>query len=172
MATISLEQAARQLSLLRSRLPTLIGAEIVSFVLDNFEKQGYDTGAGIDKWKDRKDGSRPGGAVLVGKQSGRLRRSVRNIRQTRNSVLVGSDLPYAAIHNTGGVIRVPVTERSRKFFWAMWFATGEAHWKGMALTKKTTLLVNMPKRQFIGDSKALQKRIIDLIEKQVTKIFA
>ena len=168
---IDLQGLASRLVLLKSRLPLLIGAEIIDFVLDNFDKQGYDTGSGVEQWQQRKDGSRAGRSILVGKQSGRLRRSVRTLRQDRNSVTVGSDLPYARIHNTGGVVKVPVTAKSRKFFWAMWFATGEAKWKAMALTKKTVMLMRMPKRQYIGDSLALQKRIVRVVEMETQKLF-
>ncbi|MEP4136695.1 MAG: phage virion morphogenesis protein [Cyclobacteriaceae bacterium] len=163
---------ARKLTKLRRNLPVLIGNEVVNFALDNFDKQGFDTGAGIKRWADRSEPDpRPGGAVLVGRQGGRLKRSIRRTRTTATSVTIGSDVVYSGIHNEGGQIRVTVTPRSRRFFWAMHYATGLDFWRGMALTKKKVLTVNIPERRFLGDSKALDRRIVSLIEREIEKCF-
>lgn len=160
---------------LEARLPILIGNEIVNFALDNFQKQGFDTGHGVRQWDERGGRSgidpRPGGKILIGKQGGRLRRSIRRTRTSKTSVTVGSDEPYAGIHNEGGTIRVSVTRKSRRFFWAMYYATGETYWKWMALTKKNVLSINMPERRFLGNSKALERRIKKLIERELQKCF-
>lgn len=169
---MSLESIASRLELLKARLPVLIGNEIVNFALDNFRKQGFDKGGSIDKWKPRADGSRVGGDILVGKQGGALKRSVRRTRTTRDQVTVGSSLPYASAHNEGETIRVKVTKKSRRFFWAMWYKTGIDYWRGMALTKKGYLTVKMPERRFIGDSKELDRRIIALLEREWEKVWS
>ena len=169
------DSIARKLQQLNDRLPILIGNEVVNFALDNFEKQGFDTGSGVRKWDERGGRSnidpRPGGKILVGKQGGRLRRSIRRTRTTKSSVDVGSDEPYAGIHNEGGRITVTVTPRSRRFFWAMYYQTGEVYWKWMALTKKKMMTIKMPERRFLGNSKALERRIIKLIERELQKCF-
>lgn len=177
---------ANKISKLRSNLPILIGNEVVNFALDNFAKQGFDKGAGLNKWADRGGRSgidpRPGGNILVGKQSGRLRRSIRRTRTTKTSVTVGSDEEYAGIHNEGGTITVKITAKSRRYFWAMYYENGggkkgkedpkeAVYWKWMALTKKNVMKIKMPERRFLGPSKALNKRIIQLIEREVTKCF-
>jgi len=156
------EQAAKNLDDLRRNAPTLVGNEIVNFALDNWDNQGFKD-SGITPWESRKD-KRQTQAILVGKQSGRLRRSIRITRKSGSAVQAGSDLEYAAIHNTGGRITVSVTPKSRKFFWAMHYATGLEHWKYMALTKKKTLQIHIPKRQYIGNSVELDRRIKVVIE--------
>ena len=42
------------------------------------------------------------------------------LRISGNSITFSSDLPYAALHNEGGDIRV--TPRMRRFFWAKYYA--------------------------------------------------
>jgi len=51
----------------------------------------------------------------------------------------GFGLPSARMHQVGGSI--PVTAKSRKFFWAQWFQTRDEFWKKMALTKKGSFSV-------------------------------
>lgn len=154
---------------MRLALPVMVGNEIINFALDNWDKQGY-MGMNFEPWQERKD-PQPGRAILVGKQSGRMRRSNRITRQNPGSVTVANEAPYAGIHNTGGIITVSVTDRSRRFFWAMYYQTGDERWKGMALTDKKQFNIRIPKRQFIGDSPELRKRIKKLVELQLKKAF-
>lgn len=51
------------------------------------------------------------------------------------------DSIYGRVQFQGGTTHPKVTEKSRKFFWAMFFETGDPKWKYMALTKKTHLSV-------------------------------
>jgi len=62
---------------------------------------------------------------------------------------IGTKVPYAAIHEFGGETHPRVTAKSRKFFWAMYFETGEDMWKGMALTDKDSFTVNIPPRPYL-----------------------
>ena len=166
---------ARKLQRLNNRLPVLVGNEVINFALDNFDKQGFDTGHGVRKWDERggKHGQdpRPGGKLLIGKQGGRLRRSIRRTRTTPSVVHVGSDEVYAGIHNEGGEIKVSVTAKSRRFFWAMYYQTKQIRWKRLALTKKRVLTINMPERRFLGPSEALNRRIIKLLERELEKCY-
>lgn len=129
--------------------------------------------------------------ILIGKGSAKLRRSLRVIgTPTPSKIVIGTAVPYAKIHNEGGTISIPITEAMRNFFWAKYYEqTGKAtkltpkanrrirpkrterlntdkssaqKWKNLALTKKQTLTITMPKRKFMGDS-ALLKPAIDLI---------
>ena len=58
-------------------------------------------------------------------------------------------VPYAAIHEFGGVINITITAQMRKFFWAMWYESNDDKWKGMALTKKTTFKIDMQARPYL-----------------------
>lgn len=62
----------------------------------------------------------------------------------------GTNVVYAWIHEFGGTIRIPITKKSRGFFWAMWYETGDDKWKAMALTPKTMFTIRMPARPFLG----------------------
>lgn len=51
----------------------------------------------------------------------------------------GRQIPYANIQDNGGKIRI--TEKMRKFFWAMYAKTNQSKYKAMALTKNTHLTI-------------------------------
>jgi phage gpG-like protein len=51
--------------------------------------------------------------------------------------------PYAMIQQKGGSTHPNVTTRSRKFFWMMFYATGDEKWKWMALSKKNKFTVSI-----------------------------
>ena len=150
----------------------------------NFERQAFFSEA----WRRRVSPTRPGGHILV--DSGTLRRSIQS-RTSDSSITFFSTLPYAAIHNEGGEIRV--TNRMKAFFWHKYYeATGsfgrkkngqrrndkrtvqlstEAEfWKWMAL-KKEGSTIKIPKRQFIGASPEVEKAVREIIEENLTEYF-
>lgn len=156
------------------RLPVLIGNEAVNFSKDNFRRQAF---SGEAAWKGRHFGGR--GAILVG--GGDLRRSIRIIEISPNSVTVGSDLPYSAIHNEGG--EITVTPKMRKFFWYKFYqASGKIRqnkdgsvslgnaqtkslsaeamkWRALAMKKKGKP-IKIPARKFLGQSDRLSAIIL------------
>src|SRR6185437_5917160 len=94
-----------KLELALNNLPLIVGNEVVNYSLESFDRQSWD---GMP-WKERESKKDSGRAILV--KSTRLKRSIRIISSSPNSVIVGSDVPYAAIHNNGGEItRVPHSE--------------------------------------------------------------
>lgn len=82
-------------------------------------------------------------------QSGDLYDSgkVRKINQYRVDIIF--DVVYAAIHEWGGTIEVPVTKASRGYFWWRYRVTGDPKWRAMALSKKTKFIVRIPARPYI-----------------------
>ena len=128
----------------------------LNFFKDSFQKGGF-TDTSFQSWEKRKHDNRIGGALLV--QSGNLRDSLQILSRSPSRLIFGSNEPHAKIHNQGGVIRIPVTKRSRRFFWFMYKSTGDAHWKWMALTKKSHMVAKIPKRQFIGHSVTLMNEL-------------
>lgn len=84
------------------RLPLVVGNAAVNWTIDSFRVQGFRTVSTIGTaWQQRRDTGRKsqGRAILI--QSGRLRRSIRILSLGVGSVSIGSDLPYAAVHNEG-----------------------------------------------------------------------
>ena len=148
----------------------------------NFEREAFFSEA----WKRLRSPTRPGGHILVAR--GDLRRSIRSeIRE--NSVVFMSDLPYAAIHNEGGEIKV--TERMKRYFWHRYYlATGsfgrrkdgtlrkdrrnrqlttEAEfWKAMALMK-TGAAIKIPRRKFLGYAPEVEAAVREIIEENITE---
>ena len=149
---------AERLRKLAQTLPREVGEIVVNNTLDNFKNESLD---GV-KWVPRKDnssdGERTGRRGLLIK-TGQLRRSIRVIRVGNNSVVVGSEVPYAKVQNQGGVTHPAITEKSRNYFWAMYAKTKNPKWKRMALTEQKSFTVNIPARPFLKVTPTLKKKI-------------
>ncbi|WP_115171326.1 phage virion morphogenesis protein [Sphingobacterium spiritivorum] len=150
-----------------AQLPPIVGNLVVNDALDNFRKQSFDG----QPWKARKGKTNRGNGrqnILV--QSGALRRSIRVIRTTANSVTVGSDLPYADVHNNGGEIRRKA--RSETFVRNRYtrgkrkgkFARGTTAGQGYSFK---AYRYRMPKRQFLGRSAALDTAINRTVKRHI-----
>ncbi len=147
------------------RLPRKFGTEVVRYSMQRFREQGWDG----KPWQPRKAGSKnnKGRAILI--KRGRLRRSIRITKIDATSVTIGSDVPYARIHNEGfdgwQQIRAhnrAVTRRKRTTFYRE--DTGEAEhvrikYKSKEAVKAFIRRVRMPKRQFLGDSPYLRRNL-------------
>lgn len=123
-------------------LPIVVGNEVVNWSKESFKRQGF-TDASLAPWRKRKGNNKKGKGRALLVQSGRLRRSIRVIRSTGNSVVVGSDVPYARVHNEGFTGIQTVKGHSRK----------------NSQVKSFTRQMNMPKRQFLGNSSLMVERI-------------
>jgi phage gpG-like protein len=134
----------------------------------SFEKQGF-MDSNFQAWPERKNDTRPGGALL--QQTGHLRDSTQITEATMKRIIIANDAPYAKIHNEGGIMKIRVTKKMRKYFWFMYKATGQEKWKYMALTTKSSFMFRMPKRQFIGQSQNLNQRIDRAIVKRIITEF-
>lgn len=163
-------------------LPIKVGDTAVLFSKQRFKEQSWVDNS-TQPWKARKAGAKRnrGRALLVDK--GRLRRSIRVIRTTGDSVTIGSDVPYAQAHNDGfkGIVQVKahkrtkwkkskvesgtLTKKGNKSMKTVTTANGE--YQVEAHSKK----MNMPRRRFMGKSAALDKQIKRLITSQIMKAF-
>lgn len=114
MATNPFLDLRKKLDAALKALPKKVGTMAVNEFQDSFKKQGWEG----QRWKEvkrrlpigRKTGKRSSRliyrkgsdrtrGILIG--SGRLWRSPRIIRIVSYSVSVGTDVPYAAVHNNG-----------------------------------------------------------------------
>ena len=150
----------------------------------NFERQAFFSEA----WQRRKSPARPGGATLV--DTGNLRRSIHS-RTTGSNITFYTDLPYAAIHNEGGGIKV--TARMKRYFWArhleatgsfgrrkdgrlrrdkrtVGLSTRAEFWKHMALMKVGST-IRIPRRQFLGTSPEVEQAVTEIIEENLREYF-
>lgn len=160
--THNFDKILRRYRTLQNRLPEIIGVEGVAFALDNFRAQGFVDGATFP-WKKRRRGAprNSGRAILIDK--GRLVRSVRVTKTTATQAWIGSDLPYAAIHNEGGQVTgtASVRQHTRR--------RGRSTHSVSAHTRKVNF--RMPRRRFIGPSVTLSARINRKIKLELLKVF-
>ena len=126
----------------RRTIPVKIGVEMEHHFRDNFRKGGFVDG-GLHRWKPAKRINQAKGASG---QYGTLLSSRNHLynsikhRWEPYTAIVETDVPYARAHNEG-------TNNA-----------GRGH--------KTRL----PKRQFIGDSRELNRKVQDLIRRETDKI--
>ena len=65
------------------------------------------------------------------------------------SLEVSDNKVYAELMQKGGQVSVPVTPKSRRFFWAMYYETEEPYWMWMALSRNDFFVLNIPARPFL-----------------------
>lgn len=149
-----------------SNLPRLIGNEMLNFSKDRFKDQAWHDNQ-REAWPKRKDSSSR--ALLI--KTGRLRRSIRIVSASKSAVVIGTDVPYAQIHNEGGTVQPTVTEKMRKFAWSMTKKDPKNAdmWKGLALTKKTSLKIYIPKRQYLGASAKFHRDLNEFLKNEIKK---
>lgn len=153
----------------------------------NFQREAFFN----EKWQRRRHDNQSGRKLLHGPGTGgiHLSQSVFPGKIQRDTITYTSTLPYAAIHNDGGVIIV--TAKMKRYFWAKYIsATGDItyrkngerratkrnrrldvdaeFYKAMALKKVGSKII-IPRRRFIGTHPQLEKRIIEIIEKNLTE---
>lgn len=149
----------------------------------NFEREGFFS----ERWQRRKSPVGKGGVLTA---SGQLRRGIKS-RATGDSITFYSDLPYAAIHNEGGEIKV--TRKMKAFFWHKYYeatdsfgrrkdgtprkdkrtlqlSTEAEFWKALALMKSGAS-IKIPKRQFLGASPEVEQAVREIIEEELSKYF-
>lgn len=136
--------------------------EGVDFFQGSFDNEGF-TDVGFEKWQQRSETI----DYKILQRTAYLKNSIQVFNSNNERIVFGSDAEYAQIHNEGGKVVIPITEKSRKYFWFMFKATGVERWKWMALSKKESMNFIMPKRQFIGESQTfmnlLDQELKDLI---------
>ena len=145
----------------------------------NFERKSFFGKA----WENTAIPNKRGSLMM---RTGKLRRSIKS-RQTNNELSWSSSLPYASLQNEGG--EIIVTERMKRFFWAMFYKAngavtksgkGERNkrlsqeaqmWRNLAL-QKVGAKMKIKQRQFIGDHPQVRQRVshvVDLNMKELEK---
>ena len=176
---------------LNDRLPRRVGVMAVNHFNQNFRDSGWRDN-GLHPWQEtlrqrEGEGADAQRGPLIG-PAPHLSRST-EARPSPGMVRIVNPVPYAGLHNEGGTITThpTITPKMRRMAWAkMYKALGvkkgdklpkempEAaqRWKALALTKKTKLTINatIPRRQFIGDSAELRKKVDTLILQTLERI--
>lgn len=141
--------------------PGIIGVEAVNHYTASFRRQGF-TDASLVPWQPRKGNKDPGRAILV--KTGKLRRAIRILRQTDTQLVVGvnpTEVPYAGGHNSGYSGTVTVRAHRRKDSRGNIGRGRNRTASGVGFVRAHQRRMRMIKRQFIGQSAVLDKRIND-----------
>jgi len=153
-----------------SRIPNEVAAIAVNFSKERFVEQAW-LDVTKTKWKplSRKRSGKKSQTVLV--KSGRLKRSIRKIYADTNRVIIGTDVPYAEIHNNGGKIKDTVTVKQhsvKQYNRKSFTRTRKGRTENIkAQTVKSHVVkshsrkmnLTIPARPFIGSSYTLERRI-------------
>lgn len=160
---------AKRIERNRTRLMRAAAAQAVTFSKQRFREQSW-ADCTSQPWPKRKPGAprNKGRALLM--DSGRLKGSIRRISVSPTMAVIGTSVPYAKIHNEGGVLHPRVTPKMRGFAWKMFYATKNSKWKGLALTKKKTLTIKIKRRKFLGHSAVMNTQIRRVITLQINKL--
>lgn len=168
------------------RLPVKIGRMATDHFQDNFRRGGY-VGGGLHPWPVTR--RQQSGGKAANSQYGPLMSARKNLYGSIRyvpgdaQVVVGTSVPYAAVHNQGATITTHprVTPKMQKFAWRQFFAaggknapadSGAGFWKGLALTKKDKLTVTakIPQRKFLGQSQELSEKVSQTVENEIKNI--
>ena len=159
----------KRLSQLYRKFPEMAAIEAVNFSKERFVRKNW-----VDKtvtaWKARKPSpewhseaqkkAAARGSLMV--KSGRLKRSIRKIKVTRNSVTIGTDVPYAEPHNEGAVINQTINVRTHSRKRKGRSETVKAHRRKRKIT--------LPERRFIGESALLLRRVERMVQREINDI--
>ncbi len=158
------------------RTPTLVGGTAVGFFKDRFRFQAWHDES-RERWpaRKRKDKNRKKRQLLT--KTGRLKRSIRVTSKGRNHVFVGTDVPYAEAHNEGfkGKVSQRVRSHSVKEHKRRSHTRDGSRVRGQVVQahKRSghTKTVNqeIPQRQFMGESRFLNRRIEKVVEFELRK---
>lgn len=173
---LDIKKQALQQTLMR--LPLICGNLAVNFFKTRFRAQGwYDRG--FEPWQPRKATKNKGRAILT--KTRRLERSIRIIQLTRDTSTIGTDAPYARVHNEGfrGTVTVRAFSRNRYVRQRVVVTTRSGKQRNQTATRAAgattvrshTRQMNMPRRQYMGDSAYLRQIEERKIVTEILKAF-
>lgn len=136
-----------------NQMTAQFGIEAVNFSKERFVRKDWQDKV-HEPWKPRERTDR--GSLMV--RTGRLKRSIRKISSGTGYVIIGTDVPYAQVHNDGGKTNktVYVRAHSRKRS-ARQTKGGTSVIQVKSHTRRMRL--NLPQRKFMGNSRALELRL-------------
>lgn len=177
---LSIGKSVEKWDKLKRELPKKVAARCVSYFLESFRKQGWKDNT-FQSWKSRKVAGKKGKNRNLLVKSGRLRRAV-NTGLAKvvswNLIRFEIDLPYAAIHNEGFDGTENVKSHKRRIKTKVKVSSLRTSHRttvratvGETQVEAHTRHMKMPKRKYMGDSKELRRIIVEMIQKEIAKIF-
>ena len=184
MDKFNLDKVIKAIEQQKRELPILLGNDTKNYFLSSWNKKRW----GNENWpevqrriagtKAYQSASKSARTRSILVQSGRLRRDVANSLRvaTWDKIQFSVQNPYAAIHNYGGTIEKK--ERLHKLSFnekGKWTKTRtEKQRKKVAFTRVAAIGghgIQIPKRQFIGQTGELTQKQTKLIMRQMAKIW-
>ena len=176
-------RVAINLAEVQSALPPVLATVCVNYFKDSFRRQGW-RDKGLKMWVKRKNNKGSNGRGILIKR-GHLRNSIRKLIATWKLTEVGTNLPYAAVHNEGFKGTVQIRQHTRNQYSKEKKGRGvysiktrqeltrtEKRATGTKFTVRAhTRKVDIPQRQYMGDSETLNLKIDHTITKAVDTIF-
>ena len=171
----------------REELPLQMATEAKNFFVGSFQRQGWDDGLGLKRWQPRADeswrrkkkGRRGNRAILV--KTGRLRRSIKIRSAIFQKIVIATGVDYAAAHNYGYKGTVSVRSHTRRRYGRekeeYTTKTGKQSYRRKKVVKSSytvrqhTRKMNLPQRQFMGDSPMLDRKLNKVIERHLEYLF-
>lgn len=164
-------------------IPQRAATLAVNFSKDRFRAQNWVDNT-TQPWKKRKPmrwgrRERPARAILV--DSGRLKRSIRKILVSAEVVIIGTDVPYARVHNEGfhGKVTQKVAAHNRTLIVGgkrgrddrgRYIKKSDRKERVVAVKAYTrTIRLHIPKRQFIGTSAILDTQLQRMMTAEITR---
>lgn len=158
-----------------------VATHAVNFFKERFRQKNWiDTHT--EYWRLRKERGKNRYRRAILTKTGRLRRSIRKANVTRTSAMIVTDVPYAYAHNYGfkGTVNVDAHTRNRyrrqKEKYTTRTGKERTRTKRVVDDKATAIKVkahkrrmNLPKRQFMGESATLYKQLNRLITAELTR---
>lgn len=130
----------------------------IAKLMEDSIRQNFIEGGRPSTWQLTKEGGNPFYPL------GKLYNSIRSISDKNSATAwAGDGLIYARRQQLGGYANVPITEKSRSFFWMMFFRTKDYKWKWMALTQRSVFMVYIPPRPYVMFQQEDIAKILDLI---------
>jgi len=172
----SFDQVQRHWQQNRAKLMPELGQTAVNFFKDRFKAQAW-TDRRAEKWEPRKKQEKGKRRALLIK-SGRMRNSIRLVSSNADHALIGVPVKYAAAHNEGFVGSVKVKKHTRRINGRVSVQSVATRRKstrkvqiGTATVKAHTRKMNLPQRQFVGNSETLNRKMDKIIIFNIDKSF-
>lgn len=153
------------------RIPYKAAVMAVNFSKERFRKKNW-LDSSERPWKKTKKRK---GSTLI--KSGRLKRSIRQVHIGADYAIIGTDVPYARVHNDGGTIEGAETVRShiRKAHKHKDYTRAGKRVKAGTVRAHTVTAYKRKfkrtfvQRKFIGQSQHLTSQLTDMIQSEIQK---
>jgi len=154
----------------------ILGQTAVNFFKDRFRAQAW-TDKRAERWKSRKNREKGNRRAILTK-SGRLKNSIRLARASRSEALIRIPVKYAIAHNEGFKGNVKVRQHQRVIRGRVTVQSISTRRKstrrvamGSTTVKAHTRKMNMPQRQFVGNSHTLNRKLDRIVIYNIDKSF-